>query len=120
MSAVQGDRAGADVVPPRRLWWLAAGFVVWCSALVALYAIHAIGCAFAWTTGSLRLTLVVVFVAHLVVVGWIWRNFAKAGPDPAFGQTGSFLHMAIVWTAIAAFVATVLVFGPTLLLTTCV
>jgi hypothetical protein len=93
---------------------------VWCSALVILYALHAIGCAFAWSASSLRLSLVVVFVVHVVVVGWIWRNFARAGPDPALGQIGSFIHEAIVWTTIAAFVATILVFGPPLLLTTCV
>ena len=34
-------------VPSCRLWWLAAGFGIWCSALVVLYALHAIGCAFA-------------------------------------------------------------------------
>ena len=84
-----------------------------------LYALQAIGCTFA-RTGTLRLTLVVVFVAHLVVVGWMWRNVAKAAFDPASGQTGSFLHAAIVWTVIAAFVATVLTFGPPLLLSTCV
>ena len=46
-------------VPSRQLWWLAAGFTVWCSALVVLYAMHAIGCAFAWPTGTLRLWLAV-------------------------------------------------------------
>ena len=107
-------------VAPRRLWWLGAGFTVWCSALVVLYALHAIGCAFGWPTGPLRSSMVVVFVVHLVVIGWMWRNFAKAGPDPADGQTGSFLHQAIVWTAIAAVVATLLTFGPPLLLSTCI
>ena len=57
-----GDPAmSAGPVPPRRLWWLAAGFGVWCSALVFLYALHAFGCVFAWSVGSLRLSLVVVF-----------------------------------------------------------
>jgi hypothetical protein len=110
----------AGVVPPRRLWWLAAGFGVWCSALVVLYALQAIGCVFAWPAGTLRASLVVVFLAHLLVVGWMWRNFAKAAPDPALGQTGNFLRAAIVWTAVAAFVATVLTFGPPLLLSTCI
>ena len=110
----------AAILHPSRLWWLGAGFVVWCSALVVLYALHAIGCAFAWSTSSLRLSLVVVFVVHVVVVGWMWRNFSRSGPDPAQGQIASFVHEAIVWTTIAAFVATLLVFGPPLLLTTCV
>jgi hypothetical protein len=107
-------------VPPRRLWRLAAGFAVWCSALVALYALHAIGCAFAWSAGSLRLGLAVVFLAHLIVIGWMWRDIAQAGPDPVFGPTGTFLHWTVTWTLIAALVASVLTLGPPLLLTTCV
>ena len=110
----------ARVVPQRRLWWLGAGFVAWCSALVVLYALHAIGCAFAWPTSTMRTTLVLVFVVHLIVVGWMWRNFAKAGPEPLFSPTGAFLHEAIFWTVIAAFVATVLTLGPPLLLSTCI
>jgi hypothetical protein len=115
-----GEHAGARAVPPNRLWWLAAGFGVWCSALVILYALHAIGCIFAWPTASLRLSLILVLLAHLIVIGWIWRGFAAADPDPAFGQPGSFLHGVIVWTLIAAFAATVIVFGPPLFLTACV
>jgi hypothetical protein len=107
-------------VPPRHLWWLAAGFAVWCSALIALYALHAIGCAFAWPAGSLRLGLGVALLAHLVVLGWIWRDIASAGPDPIFGPTGAFLHWAVTWTVIAASIATALTLGPSLLLTICV
>jgi hypothetical protein len=106
-------------VPPRHLWWLAAGFAVWCSSLVGLYALHAIGCAFAWSAGSLRMGLAAVFLAHLIVLGWMWRDFALAGPDPAFGPTGAFLRSAVSWTLIAALVASVLTLGPPLLLTIC-
>jgi hypothetical protein len=110
----------ALAVPPRRLWWLVAGFGVWCSALALLYALHATGCAFAWSAGLLRLGLGLVLLGHLVVIGWMWRDLAAARPDPAFGQTGTFLHTVVVWTLIAAFVATVLTLGPSLLLTICV
>jgi len=111
---------GPTPIPPRRFWWLAAGFIVWCVALVVLYALHAIGCSFAWAAGTLRWSLVIVFIAHLLVIGWMWRNFARAAPDPEFGQAGSFMHEAIVWTIIAAFASTVLVLGPPLLLSTCI
>jgi len=110
----------ARAVPPSRLWWLAAGFGVWCSALAILYGLHAIGCAFAWSAGALRLGLVLVLLAHLIVIGWMWRDLAMADPAPAFGRTGTFLHTLIVWTLIAAFVATLLTLGPPLLLTICV
>jgi hypothetical protein len=54
-----------------------------------------------------------------MVIGWIWRYVAGAGSDPVFGQTGAFLHWAVLWTVIAAFVATALTLGPSLLLTIC-
>ena len=107
-------------VPPRRLWWLAAGFAVWCSALVALYALHAIGCAFVWSSGSLRLGLAVVLFAHLIVVGWTWRDITRAAPDPDFGPTGTFLNWTVTWTLITALVATAITLGPPLLLATCI
>jgi hypothetical protein len=112
--------SGERPVPPRHLWWLAAGFAVWCSALVALYALHAIGCAFAWSAGWLRLGLAVVLLAHLILMGWMWRDIAAGGPDPVFGPTGTFLHRAVSWTLIAALVATALTLGPPLLLTICI
>lgn len=110
----------ARAVPSSRLWWLAAGFGVWCIALVALYALHAIGCAFAWSASSLRIGLAIVVLAGLVAIGALWRGIARAGADPAFGELGAFLHAVAVWTLIAAFVATLLTLGPTLLLATCV
>ena len=107
-------------IPARRLWWLAAGFAVWCSALVALYALHAIGCAFAWSSGSLRLGLAVVLFVHLIVIGWMWRDITRASTDPDFDPTGRFLHGAVTWTLIAALVASALTLSPSLLLTICI
>ena len=106
-------------VPSRQLWWLAAGFTVWCSALVTLYAIQGIGCAFAWSSGSLRLWPAVALLAHLIVLGWMWREIA-AGPDSGFGPTGAFLRWAVIGTLVTALAATVITFGPPLLLTTCI
>jgi hypothetical protein len=54
------------------------------------------------------------------VIGWLWRDYASASPDPALGPTGSFVHWVVLWTLITAFVTTVLTLGPTLLLATCV
>jgi hypothetical protein len=121
VSAPTEDRPiGVRPVPPRQLWLLALGYGVWCSALVVIYALHALGCAFAWPTGALRLGLGLTLLAHLAVIGWVWRDYAKTGPDHAFGETGSFLHWVVVWTLITAFVAAVLTLGPALLLATCV
>jgi hypothetical protein len=110
----------ARALPPGRLWLLLAGYGAWCSALVSIYALHALGCAFAWPTGALRLGLGVALLVHLAVIGWLWRDYASASPDPALGPTGSFVHWVVLWTLITAFVTTVLTLGPTLLLATCV
>jgi hypothetical protein len=106
-------------MPPQRLWRLAAGFGVWCSALATLYALQAIGCAFAWSAGSLRLGLAALLLAHLIAIGWLLRDLAAAAPDPGFGQTGLFLHAMATWTLMAALVTAILTLGPPLLLTIC-
>ena len=106
-------------VQPRKIWWLGAGFFVWCSAIAVLYALHAIGCVFDWPTTLLRWSLVLVFALHLAATAWLWYRFAKAGPDPRGGPTSQFLHQAIVWSSIAALAATVLTFTPLLLLSLC-
>jgi len=107
-------------VPPRHLWWLTAGFAVWCSALITLYAIHGIGCAFAWSAGSLRLWLAVALLAHLVVLGWMWYSIPRVAPDSGFGPTSVFLYWAVAGTLVTALVATAITFGPPLLLATCI
>lgn len=107
-------------VPASQFWWLAAGFTIWCSALVMLYAIHGVGCAFAWSSGSLRLWLVVALLAHLGVLGWMWWNVGRFGSQSGSDPTQAFLRWAVIGTLIAALVATITAFGPPLLLATCV
>ena len=77
------------------------------------------GCTFAWSAATLRLTLGLAILAHLVLIGWLWRNYAMTPADPALGPTASFLHWVIVWTLLAAVVTIVFSLGPTLLLTSC-
>jgi hypothetical protein len=109
----------ARPAPPRQLWWLVAGFAVWSSALVALYAFHGLGCAFAWPAGPLRMGLALVLLAHLAAIGWMWRHLVAASSDADTDATGGFLRVVAAWTVIAAFAATILTLGPPLLLTGC-
>jgi hypothetical protein len=62
----------------------------------------------------------VALLVHLIVLGWMWRDIARAGADFASGPTGAFLHWAVVATLVAALVATVITLGPPLLLTACI
>lgn len=107
-------------VPPRRLGYLLLGFGLWCSALVIMYAFHAIGCAFGAAPRTLTFGLAAALLVHLILIGWFWRARAKAGADPASGETGDFLSQVAVWTLCAALITAVLTLGPSLLLTTCV
>jgi hypothetical protein len=110
----------APAAPEGRLLWLAAGFGVWCAALSALYALHAIGCAFAWSAGSLRIGLTAVLLIGLVAIAAMWLALARTDPDSATGEPGAFMHAVIIGTLIAAFVTTLLTLAPALLLATCI
>ena len=118
--ARNGSPVGARPVPASQLWLLALGFCLWGGALVIVYLLHSVGCAFAWSTAALRLSLGLAVLVPLAVIGWLWRNYARTAPDPALGPTGSFLHWVILWTLVGAFVAIVFTLGPALLLTTCI
>jgi ACR3 family arsenite efflux pump ArsB len=87
--------------------------------MAALYGLHAIGCAFGWSTGQLRLGLSAALLAHVVAIGLMWLHLARADSNAALGSTASLLHLVSLWMAIAAFVATLFTFGPPLLLTAC-
>jgi hypothetical protein len=106
-------------ISPQYLCWPAAGFAVWGSALVALYAIHGLGCAFAWPAGPVRTVLVLVLMAHLAVIALMWRHLASASQSPDATATGEFMHTVAVWSVIAAFVTMLLTLAPPLVLTGC-
>ena len=84
------------------------------------FIVAGIGCAFAWSVGSLRLWLAAALLLHLVVLGWMWYVISRVAPDFGFGATGVFLYWAITGTLVTALVATAITFGPPLLLATCV
>jgi hypothetical protein len=109
----------AHPVPAHRLWLLVLGFGAWCSALITVYVLHSVGCTFAWSATAIRISLGLAILAHLVLIGWLWRNYAITPADASPDPTGWFLHWVILWTLLAAFVTIVFTLGPTLLLTSC-
>ena len=106
-------------VPAQRLWLLGLGFGAWCSTLITVYVLHGVGCTFAWSAHTIRLSLGLAILVHLGLIGWLWQSYAKPPADPALSPTGSFLHWVIVWTLLAAVATIVFTLGPTLLLTSC-
>ena len=106
--------------PPHLIIWLGAGFAVWASALVVLYALQAIGCAFVWLAVPLRLGLGAVILMHLAVLAAMWHRLATHFDGANDNDTLSFLVAASLWATIAAVVAVVFTLGPALFLTTCI
>jgi hypothetical protein len=97
---------------PVHMLWLAAGFVLWSSAFIALYGIQAVGCAYDWPLVLHRAALGLVLVAHLAALGLL---IAKAPRE----RERQFLADVTVWTLWAALAATVLTYSPALALTAC-
>lgn len=109
--------AGASSWPSRQLLWLAAGFGIWFSALVCVYALHAIGCAFGWPASSIQLGLALILAAHLALIGGLWWRWRVAAP--IFGRTGRFLRWVILGTLASAVVKIAFTLGPVLVLSAC-
>jgi len=110
----------ARPVPASQLWLIALGFCIWFSALVCSYALHSVGCTFAWPMEKLRMSIGLTIIVHLAAIAWLWRIFSRATSDLSLGESGSFFHWVIVGTLISAFATVVFTLGPALLLTLCV
>ncbi len=117
-------------VPAIRLGWTVAGFTVWGLALVALYAILSIGCGYGWHMVELaglvtlqRAVLVALLLlslaAALLVTALTWRQWRRTASASASPRPGSFLDGVAFASAVAALGASIVTFGPTLVLTTC-
>lgn len=108
-------------VPPRRLLLLAVGFVLWAHALLAVYAVNAIGCAFAWPHALQRGSLVLLLAAHLAVLGWLavrhWRRY-RASQDAV--RPIPFVEYVGLGAIVAAWVATLFTLAPSFVLSLCV
>lgn len=113
MTAAEGRLAG------RQFLWLAPGFCLWLSALVLIYVIHSLGCAFGWAPGRIRLGLAATLVVHILAIGVLWRVELRRKPELAESRTGLFLHWAILGTLAGALVKIVFTLGPTLFLSAC-
>lgn len=119
MSAVRG-RPAVDLV------LLCAGFAIWASAFVTLYAVLSLGCAWRWDAATVgpvslqRAALVGVWLAHLLpaagLVIWTRRRAHRLADA---GDPSAFLTRISFWTNGVALCATVLNFLPILPLSAC-
>lgn len=97
---------------PARVLWLVAGFVAWSSAFVVLYSLQALGCAYGWPDVAHRIVLFAVLGIHLAAIALLFRWSREQ-------IEGSFLRSLVELTLWASLVATLLTYGPALLLTAC-
>lgn len=112
-------KPAARAFPAGSLPWLAAGFCLWFSALVFVYALHHIGCLYGWSAGSLRWSLALALLVHIAAIGLLWHIERRRGANASAGRTGVFMHWIILGTLVAALAKIVFTLGPTLFLTVC-
>jgi len=99
---------------------LVAGFLVWSSAFVALYGLHAVGCRLGWQApeiyaSPLRLTLIAVWLLHAAALALLVVHFR-----PALAATPApFLERAAFILSAVALAATLLTGAPVLALDLC-
>ena len=101
---------------------LVAGLLVWSSAFIALYGLHAVGCDLGWHqpgrfASPLRFVLIAVWALHLGVLVWLvaWYRRAATGADRTIG----FLQLAAWTLGLVALVATLWTGAPVALLGLC-
>lgn len=113
-------------VQGRSLVLLAAGFIVWSVAFVALYAMLSVGCAYGWDRIDLaagltlqRVQLIVIFLVHLGAGLWLALALRPASTSGDDDHPAHFLRHAAYGTAIAAVAATAFTFAGIFALTSC-
>jgi hypothetical protein len=105
-----------DRAPFLELVVLVGGFLIWSLALIALYALHSLGCQLGWSVAVTRVVMLVAWVAHLVAGGafliWTLRRRREGA--------GGLLPAATVSLAAAGVLATIWLGTPVLVLRACV
>ncbi len=101
---------------------LVAGLLVWSSAFIALYGLHAVGCGLGWHqpgqfASPLRLVLIAVWASHLGVLVWLVVSYRRAAPGG--DRTVGFLQLAAWTLGLVALVATLWTGAPVALLSLC-
>ena len=90
--------------------WTTAGFLIWSSALIVLYGLHAYGCEMLWQPLSLRFVMAGVIVVHLVAFAICFFKRPRA--------TNAYVEITnlTLWGGLAA---SFLTFIPALFLSSC-
>ncbi|GGK26523.1 hypothetical protein [Salinarimonas ramus] len=100
---------------PIGLLWLVGGFLVWSSAFLVLYGLHAIGCTYAWDASTLRIALLGAWVGHVVLAGALVPLSRRAGRGERPDDRGAgFVARASLVLSAAALAATIWIGLPVL------
>lgn len=102
--------------PPIEILGLVAGFAIWSSAFVSLYAVHGGACDGGWFARqeTIRVVLAVILALHLLLHAalcfWLWgRAKEKTVPSVFFLRTATFVLAlaaagATLWTSAPVFI----------------
>jgi len=89
----------------------AGSFGVWALCFTALYAVLSVGCAWGWQEaslggiGALRLGLIAIWLAHVVLLAWLFAVLRRQPAESASAPAAIFLRRAGLATTAAAFCA---------------
>ena len=112
---------------PAGLPTMIAGYLVWSSCFVLLYALLSVGCELrlqlqpvAGGVNALSLVLGLVWALHLLALAWLIQDAWRAGRDAAReAHAGRFLRRVTVMLHLTALAATLWVGFPLLVLPPC-
>jgi hypothetical protein len=109
-----------------RLLGLVGGLLLWSSAFVALYALHAVGCALTWTEVGVgpvslsQIVLLAVWLVHLALLILLLMRCRTWLRDTAPGTGDRFVARSSIALTVIAIVATAYTGLPVVLLRHCV
>jgi len=99
---------------------LVAGFTGWAAALLSLYGVNAIACAFAWQHSLHRAVLLSLLALHLTALGSLSVHCWRRWRSPNGTRPATFIEYLGLATTIAAVGATAFTLAPSLILSLCV
>ena len=101
----------------RTLWPILTGFTLWALAFIALYALHHLGCHFAWEPGLHRAVLVGAYLLALALLAGHLALQVRTLRRP--GAAPTTMQRLGAGATIAALAATIVTLGPVPFLSIC-
>lgn len=101
----------------RTLWPLLASYGIWAVAFVVIYAVQALGCAWAWPPIEHRVALLAIYLGTLIILALL---LIKQVRDARHQEPIPRLQRATIIATASAIAASAITFAPTLFASACI